>query len=154
MYLNWRCYLSFWVIGQNVGIFTHESWRPWELFTFLLHWIHLHYDFFLPSFGHPSPDFQNHAACLVAVIFFLHNLYFRLVDVISKLSLQKGPVLRYMTSVIQPILEKGIVDHSIIHRVLIEYFSIADQVFFENFKMHYSFFRTYDSYACLFGFFW
>uniref|UniRef100_A0A2N9HEV0 PUM-HD domain-containing protein n=1 Tax=Fagus sylvatica TaxID=28930 RepID=A0A2N9HEV0_FAGSY len=51
----------------------------------------------------------------------------KLVDVISKLSLQKGPVLRYMTSVIQPILEKGIVDHSIIHRVLIEYFSIADQ---------------------------
>lgn len=33
-----------------------------------------------------------------------------------------------MTSVIQPILEKGIVDHSIIHRMLMEYFSIADQV--------------------------
>ncbi|XP_059433723.1 pumilio homolog 24-like [Corylus avellana] len=51
----------------------------------------------------------------------------RLVDVIPKLGLQKGSVLRHMTKVIQPILEKGIVDHSIIHRVLIEYFSIADQ---------------------------
>jgi pumilio family protein 6 len=53
------------------------------------------------------------------------------VDVISKLGLQKASVLRHMASEIQPILEKGIVDHSIIHRVLIEYFSIADQVFFE-----------------------
>ncbi|KAJ9181869.1 hypothetical protein P3X46_005916 [Hevea brasiliensis] len=51
----------------------------------------------------------------------------RLLDVISKLNLQKGSVLRHMTSVVQPILEKGIVDHSIIHRVLIEYFSIADK---------------------------
>ena len=34
-----------------------------------------------------------------------------------------------MNKVVQPILEKGIVDHSIIHRVLMEYFSIADQVF-------------------------
>ena len=51
----------------------------------------------------------------------------RLLDVISKLGLQKGSVSRHMTSVIQPILEKGIVDHSIIHRVLLEYFSVADQ---------------------------
>ncbi|KAH7573516.1 hypothetical protein ACOSP7_007248 [Xanthoceras sorbifolium] len=51
----------------------------------------------------------------------------RLVDVISKLSLQKASVSRHMASVIQPILEKGIVDHSIIHRVLMEYFSIADK---------------------------
>ncbi|KAJ0035556.1 hypothetical protein Pint_24442 [Pistacia integerrima] len=51
----------------------------------------------------------------------------RLVDVISKLGLQKASVLRHMASVIQPILEKGIVDHSIIHRVLMEYFSIADK---------------------------
>ncbi|KAK7264669.1 hypothetical protein RJT34_32279 [Clitoria ternatea] len=51
----------------------------------------------------------------------------RLLDVMSKLSLQKGSVLRHMTSVIQPILEKGIVDHSILHRVLLEYFSIADK---------------------------
>lgn len=51
----------------------------------------------------------------------------RLVDIISKLGLQKASVLRHMASVIQPILEKGILDHSIIHRVLIEYFSIAGQ---------------------------
>ncbi|CAI0626732.1 unnamed protein product [Linum tenue] len=51
----------------------------------------------------------------------------RLVDVIAKLNLQINSVLRHMTSVIQPILEKGIVDHSIIHRVLMEYLSIADK---------------------------
>jgi len=55
-------------------------------------------------------------------------LFFRLVDVISNLNLQKGSVSRYMASVIQPILEKGIVDHTIIHKVLIEYLSIADKV--------------------------
>ncbi|KAI9390711.1 hypothetical protein POPTR_008G211400v4 [Populus trichocarpa] len=54
-------------------------------------------------------------------------LFFRLVDVISKLNLQKGSVSRHMASVIQPILEKGIVDHTIIHKVLIEYLSIADK---------------------------
>ncbi|GFZ11437.1 pumilio 24 [Actinidia rufa] len=32
-----------------------------------------------------------------------------------------------MSSVFQPILEKGIVDHSILHKALMEYFSIADQ---------------------------
>lgn len=53
----------------------------------------------------------------------------RLVDVISKLDIQKASVSRHMTSVIQPILEKGIVDHSILHRVLMEYFTIADKVF-------------------------
>ncbi|KAF7800934.1 pumilio-like protein 24-like [Senna tora] len=42
--------------------------------------------------------------------------------------LEKGSILRHMTSVIQPILEKGIVYHSIIHRLLMEYFSIADKV--------------------------
>ncbi|KAL4273604.1 hypothetical protein GQ457_13G014500 [Hibiscus cannabinus] len=51
----------------------------------------------------------------------------RLIDVISKLGLQKSSVIRHMSSVIQPILEKGIVDHSMIHRVLVEYLSIADQ---------------------------
>ncbi|XP_010259453.1 PREDICTED: pumilio homolog 24 isoform X2 [Nelumbo nucifera] len=51
----------------------------------------------------------------------------RLVDLISKLDLQKTSVVRHMASVIQPILEKGIVDHSIIHSALIEYFSIADK---------------------------
>ncbi|CAL5395737.1 unnamed protein product [Camellia sinensis] len=50
-----------------------------------------------------------------------------LVDVISKLGLQKASVLRYMSSLFQPILEKGIVDHSIIHKALMEYFSIADK---------------------------
>ncbi|KAL6990025.1 hypothetical protein U1Q18_015777 [Sarracenia purpurea var. burkii] len=51
----------------------------------------------------------------------------RLVDVISRLDLSKASVIRHMSSVLQPILEKGIVDHSIIHKTLIEYFSIADQ---------------------------
>ncbi|OMO53583.1 hypothetical protein CCACVL1_28521 [Corchorus capsularis] len=51
----------------------------------------------------------------------------RLIDIISRLDLQKSSVLRHMSSVIQPILEKGIVDHSMIHRVLIEYLSIADK---------------------------
>ncbi|GAB2294313.1 hypothetical protein Dimus_028523 [Dionaea muscipula] len=51
----------------------------------------------------------------------------RLVDIISRLGLQKSSVLRHMTSVLQPILEKGIVDHSIIQKLLIEYLSIADQ---------------------------
>ncbi|KAB2625181.1 pumilio 24-like [Pyrus ussuriensis x Pyrus communis] len=51
----------------------------------------------------------------------------RLLDIISKLDLQKSSVLRHMTSMIQPILEKGIIDHSIVHRVLIEYFTIAEQ---------------------------
>lgn len=52
----------------------------------------------------------------------------RLEEVISKLGLQKGSVLRHMSTAIQPILEKGIVDHSIIHRVLIEYLGVADKV--------------------------
>ncbi|KZV58235.1 pumilio24 [Dorcoceras hygrometricum] len=51
----------------------------------------------------------------------------RLVDVISKLQLQKPSVLRHMTSVLQPILEKGILDHSIVHKTLMEYLSIADK---------------------------
>ena len=59
---------------------------------------------------------------------FLTKTYVRLLDVISKLKLQKPAVSRHMISVIQPILEKGIVDHSIIHRVIMEYFSIADKV--------------------------
>ncbi|KAJ4969379.1 hypothetical protein NE237_016080 [Protea cynaroides] len=51
----------------------------------------------------------------------------RVMDLISKLGLQKASVIRHMTSLVQPILEKGIVDHSIIHRLLVEYFSIADK---------------------------
>ncbi|KAM3324004.1 pumilio 24 [Capsicum chacoense] len=51
----------------------------------------------------------------------------KLVDVISNLRLQKGSVIRHMTSVLQPILEKGILDHSIIHKAIVEYFTIADR---------------------------
>ncbi|RAL52425.1 hypothetical protein DM860_007282 [Cuscuta australis] len=49
------------------------------------------------------------------------------VDVMSRLKLQKSSVLRHMTSVLQPILEKGIIDHSIIHRAIMEFLSIADE---------------------------
>ncbi|XP_075506633.1 LOW QUALITY PROTEIN: pumilio homolog 24 [Primulina tabacum] len=51
----------------------------------------------------------------------------RLVDVISKLQLQKPSVLRHMASVLQPILEKGILDHSIVHKTLMEFLSVADK---------------------------
>ncbi|KAL1539122.1 pumilio 24-like [Salvia divinorum] len=51
----------------------------------------------------------------------------RLEDIISKLQLQKSSVARHMTSVLQPILEKGILDHSIVHRALLEYLDIADK---------------------------
>ncbi|CAA2961299.1 pumilio homolog 24 [Olea europaea subsp. europaea] len=51
----------------------------------------------------------------------------RLVDVIAKLQLQKSSVLRHMSSVLQPILEKGILDHSIVHRALMEYLTVADE---------------------------
>ncbi|CAL9192262.1 unnamed protein product, partial [Musa hybrid cultivar] len=51
----------------------------------------------------------------------------RLVDIISKLGLQKSSVLQHMMSVIQPLLEKGIVDHPIIHKALMEFFTIADK---------------------------
>ncbi|ESQ48257.1 hypothetical protein EUTSA_v10020259mg [Eutrema salsugineum] len=51
----------------------------------------------------------------------------RVVDIIAKRGLQKGTVVRHMTGIIQPILEKGIVDHSIIHKLLIEYLTIADK---------------------------
>ncbi|KAF5181547.1 Pumilio-like protein [Thalictrum thalictroides] len=51
----------------------------------------------------------------------------RLEDLIPKLALNKGSVVRHMASVIQSILEKGIVDHSIIHTALIEYLNIADK---------------------------
>ncbi|XP_047332682.1 pumilio homolog 24 isoform X2 [Impatiens glandulifera] len=51
----------------------------------------------------------------------------RLEDVIAKLGLRKGSVLEHMKSVIQAVLGKNIVDHSIIHRALLEYLSIADK---------------------------
>lgn len=56
-------------------------------------------------------------------------MWFRVVDIIAKLGLQKGAVNRHMTAIIQPILEKGIVDHTIIHKLLIEYLTIADKVY-------------------------
>ncbi|KAL1223697.1 Pumilio-like protein 24 [Cardamine amara subsp. amara] len=51
----------------------------------------------------------------------------RVVDIIAKLGLQKGAVNRHMTAIVQPILEKGIVDHSITHKLLIEYLTITDK---------------------------
>ncbi|KAH6789444.1 pumilio 24 [Perilla frutescens var. frutescens] len=51
----------------------------------------------------------------------------RLEDIITKLQLQKSSVLRHMTSVLLPILEKGILAHSIVHRALMEYLTIADK---------------------------
>ncbi|KAJ0980625.1 hypothetical protein J5N97_008880 [Dioscorea zingiberensis] len=51
----------------------------------------------------------------------------RLVDVISKLGLQKTSVLQHMSSVIEPLLDKGILDYSIVHTALVEYFTIADK---------------------------
>ncbi|CAH2053520.1 unnamed protein product [Thlaspi arvense] len=51
----------------------------------------------------------------------------RVVDIIAKLGLKKDAVIRHMTAVIQPIIEKGIVDHSITHKLLIEYLTIADK---------------------------
>nr|XP_043628259.1 pumilio homolog 24 [Erigeron canadensis] len=51
----------------------------------------------------------------------------RIVDIISKLNLQKSAVVRHMSAVLQPILEKGIVDHSILHKTIVEYFTIADK---------------------------
>lgn len=56
-------------------------------------------------------------------------MWFRVVDIIAKLGLQKGAVNRHMTKIILPILEKGIVDHTITHKLLIEYLTIADKVY-------------------------
>ncbi|GJX90305.1 pumilio homolog 24 [Tanacetum coccineum] len=51
----------------------------------------------------------------------------RLVDIIAKLNLQKPAVVRHMSAVLQPILEKGIIDHSILHKAIVEYLTIADK---------------------------
>lgn len=74
----------------------------------------------------------------------------RLVDIISKLQLQKASVSRHMTSVVQPILEKGIVDHSIIHRLLMEYVTIADQVLEMFWCTSYSSITLNDFCNCVF----
>ncbi|XP_006651985.1 pumilio homolog 24 [Oryza brachyantha] len=50
-----------------------------------------------------------------------------LLDTISNLGLQKSSVLQYMTTVIHPILEKGIVEYPIVHTAVLEYFTIADK---------------------------
>jgi hypothetical protein len=42
-------------------------------------------------------------------------------------------MLQHMTLSLQPILEKGIVDHSIVHRALVEYLSVSKQVLWEHF---------------------
>ncbi|XP_074320357.1 pumilio homolog 24 [Silene latifolia] len=52
----------------------------------------------------------------------------KIVDLISKLGLRKSSVCRHMTGVLQSIWEKGIVDHSIVHKAFIEYLSIADKM--------------------------
>ncbi|KAF0912311.1 hypothetical protein E2562_013991 [Oryza meyeriana var. granulata] len=50
-----------------------------------------------------------------------------LLEIISSLELQKSSVLQYMTTVIYPILEKGIVEYPIVHMAVLEYFTIADK---------------------------
>uniref|UniRef100_A0A0D9V2M4 PUM-HD domain-containing protein n=1 Tax=Leersia perrieri TaxID=77586 RepID=A0A0D9V2M4_9ORYZ len=50
-----------------------------------------------------------------------------LLETISNLGLQKSSVLQYMTTVIHPILEKGIVEYPIVHTAVLEYFTIADK---------------------------
>lgn len=37
-----------------------------------------------------------------------------------------------MISVIEPLLDKGIIDYSIVHAALVEYFTIADKVISNN----------------------
>lgn len=49
----------------------------------------------------------------------------RVVDLINAEPTKKNAILQHMTLSLQPILEKGIVDHSIVHRAILEYFSIA-----------------------------
>ncbi|XP_078149076.1 pumilio 24 [Carex rostrata] len=51
----------------------------------------------------------------------------RLLDIIAKLGLKKKLVLEHMNKVIQALLEKGIVDYSIVHTAILEYFTIADK---------------------------
>eukprot|EP00252_Welwitschia_mirabilis_P011378 TRINITY_DN25592_c0_g1_i1.p1 TRINITY_DN25592_c0_g1~~TRINITY_DN25592_c0_g1_i1.p1 ORF type:complete len:664 (-),score=128.81 TRINITY_DN25592_c0_g1_i1:363-2354(-) len=41
---------------------------------------------------------------------------------------KKASILENISTSLQPILEKGIVDHSIIHRVLFEYLSVSDEL--------------------------
>uniref|UniRef100_A0A0E0D937 PUM-HD domain-containing protein n=1 Tax=Oryza meridionalis TaxID=40149 RepID=A0A0E0D937_9ORYZ len=50
-----------------------------------------------------------------------------LLETISNLGLQKSSVLQHMTTVIYPILEKGIIEYPIVHMAVLEYFTIADK---------------------------
>lgn len=53
----------------------------------------------------------------------------RLIDLLAKEPPSKRTsVLEHMAAALQPILEKGIVDHSIVHRALVEYLSIANKI--------------------------
>uniref|UniRef100_A0A0C9S2K7 TSA: Wollemia nobilis Ref_Wollemi_Transcript_18990_2729 transcribed RNA sequence n=1 Tax=Wollemia nobilis TaxID=56998 RepID=A0A0C9S2K7_9CONI len=52
----------------------------------------------------------------------------RVLDLLSgELPSKRSSILEHMTLALQPIIEKGIVDHSIVHRALGEYLSIADK---------------------------
>nr|GEY66392.1 pumilio homolog 24 [Tanacetum cinerariifolium] len=43
-----------------------------------------------------------------------------------------------VSSGLQPILEKGIIDHSILHKALVEYSTIADkQMLFDMYRLHF-----------------
>lgn len=46
----------------------------------------------------------------------------------SESAAKKRAVLEHMTLALQPILEKGIVDHTIIHRAIVEYLSVSKKV--------------------------
>ena len=48
----------------------------------------------------------------------------------SEPAAKKRSVLEHITLALQPILEKGIVDHSIIHRALVEYLSVSKKVLY------------------------
>lgn len=68
-------------------------------------------------------------ASLNKAFLFLLCLNYRLVDLLAhEPSTKRRSVLEHMTASLQPILEKGIIDHSIIHRALIEYLSITGKV--------------------------
>nr|XP_040248602.1 pumilio homolog 24 isoform X4 [Aegilops tauschii subsp. strangulata] len=63
-----------------------------------------------------SKDLAQEKQCRLSVL-----------NIISKHGLQKSSVLQHMTTIIQPVLEKGIVEYSIVHMVISEYLTIADK---------------------------
>lgn len=116
-----------------ISLSQSENWKPliWPISKF--EWIMFVWSWFWSRFTlNCGVEIYAWLLRLVGLLLFLCVFMVddisRLVDVISRLGLQKTSVLRHMSSVIQPILEKGIVDHSIIHKALIEYLSIADPV--------------------------